>query len=171
MIQLYFGDGKGKTTASIGLAVRAAGHGQQVLFVQFMKGRDSGELKILRSVPWIRVLRADNSTRFTFEMDEEEKKLAAQINRQLLKEAFDPDEGSDVQIMILDEAVTAVHTGLLSGEQLKEQIREWPKDRELILTGSMPEKWMIEMADYVTEMKKIKHPFDLGIPAREGIEY
>lgn len=171
MIQLYFGDGKGKTTASVGLAVRAAGHGKRVLFVQFMKGRNSGELKILNRVPWIRILRADNSTRFTFEMDEEEKKVAAQINQQLMNEAFDLGEGSDVQIMILDEAVTAVHTGLLSGEQLKERVREWPKDRELILTGAAPEKWMIEMADYVTEMKKIDHPFDQGILAREGIEY
>lgn len=169
MIHLYCGDGKGKTTAAVGLCVRAAGQGLKVLFVQFLKGRDTGELKVLRSLSGVTVFRADASEKFTFQMDGAELERLRASNDLALRDVM--KESGQMDMIILDEAVTAVEKDLLDENLLREFLKNCPEDREIIITGRTPESWMVGMADYVTDMEKIRHPFDSGTEARKGIEY
>ena len=171
MIHVYCGDGKGKTTAGIGLAVRAAGSGLRVLYVQFLKARMTGEIPILASIKNITVIRARSSTKFTYELDEEERAALLKQNEETLDRVFAmvSDDGAD--LLILDEVITAVTTDMLDEDHLRKHIESFEKDKELVMTGRSPERWMIEAADYVTDMEKIRHPFDRGVSARRGIEY
>lgn len=173
MIHLYCGDGKGKTTAAVGLTVRAAGRGRKIIFAQFMKSSSSGELNILKNIENVTVMRAAGNEKFTFQMNSEERRTAAADN-QALFENVEKAAVQGVDMVVLDEAVTAVERGMLDEDKLKAFVstfNETGDERELVLTGSVPELWMIEAADYVTDMEKIKHPFDKGTAAREGVEY
>ncbi len=169
MIHLYCGDGKGKTTASVGLSVRAAGNGLQVLFAQFLKGRESGEVAVLREIPGITVLRAESGGKFTFQMDRSERDALRTANDLALRQII--SSSKDMDVIVLDEAVTAVEKDLLDEELLRSLLQERGREQEIIITGRMPEAWMVEMADYVTDMEKIRHPYDSGTEARRGIEY
>lgn len=169
MIHLYCGDGKGKTTAAVGLAVRAAGNGLKVFFAQFMKGRATGEMNILPEIPGIAVFRADASEKFTFQMDRSERDALRTANDLALRKIM--PASSDADLIILDEAVTAVEKDLLDEEVLRTFLEEQGRIKEIILTGRTPESWMVEIADYVTDMEKIRHPYDSGTEARKGIEY
>ena len=171
MIHLYCGDGKGKTTAAVGLTVRAAGSGKKVLFAQFLKGRPSGELKVLESLECVTVVRGSQKEKFTFQMNSEERAAAAAAEARLLDSLEAMISREDPAMVVLDEVVTAVERGMLSEEQVRSLVSSFPKEKELVLTGARPESWMVEAADYVTDMEKIRHPFDRGIPAREGVEY
>ena len=168
LIHIYCGDGKGKTTAAVGLAVRAAGAGRKVLFVQFLKNGNSAELASLRLLG-IRTRVAKNSYGFIWTMSEEEKARAAADYTALLREAFSGAEPVDV--LVLDEAVGAAGCGMIPEEELLRLLSERPEAMEVVLTGRDPSEALCAAADYVTEMKKIRHPFDRGLAAREGIEY
>ena len=157
---IYFGDGKGKTTAAMGLAIRAAGNDKKVFIIQFLKGGPTGELKILLQQPNITILRGKPNTPFTWNMTEEQKKEITAYQTQQLKQAILHAQNSQCDLLILDDK-----------DMLKEFILNKPEALELVLTGRDPADYMIEAADYVTEMKKIKHPFDAGIPARLGVEW
>lgn len=169
MIHLYCGDGKGKTTASVGLSVRAAGNGLRVLFAQFLKGRDSGEVAVLGKIPGITVFRVESSGKFTFQMDRSERAALRTANDLALRQILSSSQ--DMDVIVLDEAVTAVEKDLLDEELLRSMLRERGRDQEIVITGRMPEAWMVEIADYVTDMEKIRHPYDSGTEARKGIEY
>ena len=182
MIHLYCGDGKGKTTAAVGLTVRAAGCGRNVLFIQFMKGQKTGELNILENIENVRVMRAGDGEnggeyhkKFTFQMNSEEKAAAAADNAALFEKAERAASDDKTDMIVLDEAVTAVERCMLDEDRVKTFMEGFAAasdgKKELVMTGSVPEAWMIEAADYVTDMEKIKHPFDKGVPAREGVEY
>ena len=171
MIHLYCGDGKGKTTAAAGLSLRAAGNGLRVLFAQFMKGQKSGEIDLLASISDITVMRADSSEKFTYQMTAEERQISEEKNRAHLDEVFKVFNASDYDVLVLDEAVTAAGRYMIDEEKLQSYISAFPEDKELVLTGNPPELWMIEAADYVTDMEKIKHPYDKGKDARKGIEF
>lgn len=171
MIHVYCGDGKGKTTACAGMAVRAAGNGLKVLFVQFLKARQSGEIAVLSSIENITVIRAKSSRKFTYEMNAEERKELVDQNRETLEMAFQMTSEGQYDFLILDEVITAVSTDMIDEELLKKSVECFHKERELVMTGRSPERWMIEAADYVTDMEKIRHPFDRGIQARKGIEF
>jgi cob(I)alamin adenosyltransferase len=169
-IHLYYGDGKGKTTAAIGLCIRAAGHGKRVWFVQFLKGQPTGELEVLTKLPTVMIKRGE-CTKFSFQMTEDEKNEVRQCHNQMLQEAADAVKNGKCDFLILDEVAAAVQTGLLDERRLQELLSQKPEELELVLTGRNPAPYMIEAADYCTEMVKRKHPFDQGIAAREGIEY
>ena len=169
-IHLYYGDGKGKTSAAVGLTVRAAGYRKNVWFVQFLKGCDTGELVMLRALPTVTVMRG-NCTKFFFQMTEEEKKAVTVCHDELLLRAKKAADEQKCEVLVLDEVLGAVETGLLNEELLKDFLLNKPDSLELILTGRNPAPYMIDAADYCSEIKKQKHPFDCGIPAREGIEY
>lgn len=171
MIHLYFGDGKGKTTAAAGLALRAAGRNKKVIFAVFMKGRSSGELESFRRIPRITVLRRDFSKKFTFQMTEREKQNETGKNEDLLEEAFSRAVSQGADLLILDEAVTAAEYGMICEQRLRKLMEDGRHLFEIVATGHRPSKQMIESADYVTRMEKIKHPYDAGVPARQGIEY
>lgn len=167
LIHVYTGDGKGKTTAAVGLATRAIGNGLKVLFVQFIKGTQTGELEILNRFPeLIEVYRC--STGFVFNSPDESQR---EIVKNCIKEIEDKLKTNYYDLIILDEFSVAISTGLVTKEQAERLIDFKPQDSELIITGRGAPDWLIEKADLVTEMRKIKHYFDRGIQARRGIEY
>ena len=168
LVHLYCGDGKGKTTAAMGLAMRAAGRGLRVLIVQFLKSTPTGELEILKLLPQVKVLRSSEQLGFTFRMNEEQKHRAAVIQQQLFAGA--KEQMQDTDLLILDEVMAAINAGMLQTEQVAGLLRERPAGLEVVLTGRNPPPELIELADYISEIKKVKHPFDKGIAARDGIE-
>ncbi|MFM2291192.1 MAG: hypothetical protein RIS29_1005 [Bacteroidota bacterium] len=172
LIQVYTGDGKGKTTAAFGQAVRAAGRGFNVAIVQFFKARKTGELTTLANVGNIHISRATTNTKFTWEMNQEEldaldKEIAdgfKMIHKMMVSGKYD--------ILIVDEFNHVLNRGHVSQEQMEAFLKDKPDTMELILTGRNAPDWMIEKADLVTEMRYIKHPMvDAGLNARRGIEY
>lgn len=171
MIHLYCGDGKGKTTAAVGLAVRAAGNGRKVCFIQFLKSGATGEINILQKLENVSVMRTEVNKKFTFQMTSEERAAAAAENMKLLQYARQEAAAGNADMLVLDEAATAVERSMIDEEVLKALVEDFPDNIELVITGSRPEAWMVEAADYVTDMEKIKHPFDRGIAARKGVEY
>jgi cob(I)alamin adenosyltransferase len=170
LIHVYYGDGKGKTTASLGLSIRAAGAGMKVVVVQFLKSRKTSELNILKTIPNITVLRGREGTPFSFVMTEEEREKCRLVHLENLQAGIILAESGNCDLLILDEAIGAYNEGLIDRQLLQNFVRHKPEQLELVLTGRNPDQWMIECADYVTEIKKVKHPFDKGIQARMGIE-
>lgn len=172
MIQIYCGDGKGKTSAAVGAAVRFAGSGGKVLFYQFMKDQTSGERKILEMIPQITVVRGYRMPKFSFRMNEEEKAEAGRRFREefeKISEMIRNDSGYGM--IIFDEIISCINAGFLDIEKVMEFLREYSENNEIILTGRNPSEEITEIADYISEIKKVKHPFDNGITARKGIEY
>jgi cob(I)alamin adenosyltransferase len=169
MIHVYTGDGKGKTTAAVGLAVRAAGGGGNVVFAQFIKTAPSGELKPLAEMG-VTVIRSGVRLGFTFNMDDAKLALCRNEQLRILDEAAVAVRARTATLAVLDEALDALAAGVLDGDSLRSFIRTLPDGCELALTGRPVPDWLTEIADYYSEVKKIKHPFDRGIKARSGIE-
>jgi len=167
-VQIYTGDGKGKTTAAFGLALRAAGRGKAVKIVQFMKGTDSGEAIAARGVGNIEVLRATECKKFFFDMSGKEKAKMRGEALRVLPVIESWLDGADV--IILDEALPAVSCGILDTEEILGIIKKRGKT-EIVLTGRDAPKEILEEADLITEMKEIRHYYKQGVKAREGIEY
>jgi len=169
LTHIYHGDGKGKTTAAIGLAIRAAGSGKKVLFTQFMKGSVTSELAILEKVENIRVLRSSKDFGFFYQMSEEDKKEICKEQNRILDEIKKAIEEGTCDVIVFDEITYAYRYQLLDREKM-EQLFDNSDLVEKIVTGRDPDVFFLERADYITEMKKQRHPFDKGIPARIGIE-
>ena len=222
MIQIYDGNGKGKTTAAIGLAVRAAGHQIPVLFIQFLKDAHSGEISVLQHIPGVYVLHAEHFFGFSFRMTEEEREISREEYRGLLTSAAlflsehtekipegsknsaelcllknqaankDPHDmkhqgdGKNLNdrnmndsnsaypdcLIVLDEVLHAVNAGLLEESELLHFLDEakCSLGAEIVLTGTDPGEEISKRADYISEIRKVRHPFDRGILARKGIE-
>lgn len=170
MIQLYTGEGKGKTTAAIGQAVRAAGHGHHVIFAQFMKGNDTGELAVLNRIEEIRVIRSKKQFGFYHTLSEKEKEELTIIHNEILDELLKAAGEGNCRMIVLDEVTYPVNWGLLDALKLKKLLAFSDETKELVLTGRSPAEFLTESADYLTEMKCIRHPYEKGIMAREGIE-
>lgn len=168
-IHLYYGDGKGKTTAAIGLAIRAAGAGKKVVFSQFMKGNDTAELSILRNIAEVKIVRPQKMYPFFKDMTEEEKRQMKEEHNAMLLEIQGIVERGGAQVVILDEVTYPITYELVDEKLLKKLLKS--HNAEIVLTGRNPTKELLEMSDYVTEMKKIKHPYEKGLKARKGIEY
>ena len=171
LIHIYCGDGKGKTTAGMGLCLRAAGSGYRVLICQFMKDDSSGELAALESIPGITIVKNRGAVKFSFRMSEEEKISERKYNQERLENAFLLAADGGYNMLFLDEAIYAVRAGLMDEEKLLAALREKPARLEVILTGRNPGEKLLAMADYVSEVRKIRHPFDREVPARKGIEF
>jgi len=170
-VQVYTGDGKGKTTAALGLGLRAVGRGLKVVMFQFLKGAPSGELE---STPLLegrfKIIRLAETKKFFGSMIETEKaELKTRLQAEL-KQVEDVLAGSACDILILDEIMAAYHGGLISLEEILSLIDRKPPTMELILTGRSAPEAIIARADLVTEMRPIKHYMDKGVPARIGIE-
>jgi len=172
LTQIFWGDGKGKTTAALGTALRALNENYKVYLVQFMKnGADSleeqipGEIKSLKKFPNFSCKRFGNGSWVSNEKEEHNEKV---------DEAFQhlKDSLKNYDLVIADEILYAIQLNLLKENQIIELIKSKPITTELILTGShKPFPQIFELADLVTEVKKHKHPFDKGIQARKGIDY
>lgn len=169
-IHIYCGDGKGKTTAAMGLAVRAAGNGQRVVLTQFLKDGSSSELNILRELPKIQVISCMKHFGFFWNMTEEQKEEARKAYADLFEEAVRKAVESHAFLLVMDEFIAAFNHGMIDRERALQFLREKPEDLEVVLTGRDPSPELVELADYVSEIQKRKHPFDQGIPARKGIE-
>jgi cob(I)alamin adenosyltransferase len=169
LVQVYTGDGKGKTTAALGLAMRAAGHGLRVYIIQFMKGWPNyGELKTVGGHPQI-TLRQFGRPEF---VDPEKPEPAdVEMAKEALREARQVLTSGSYDLVILDEVNVALKYGLIELKEVLTLIEEKPQDIELILTGRYAPPEVIERADLVTEMREVKHPYRIGIKGREGIEW
>lgn len=170
LIQLYTGDGKGKSTAAFGLAIRAAGRGFKVAVVQFLKSRITGELITLEKIDEISVTRVNHSPKFSWDMNAEELAELHKESKAGLELAIQMANSGDYSVIIMDEFIHTIVLGYVSKEEVLAFFENRPKDVELVLTGRNAPDWLIEAADLCTEMKAIKHPFEKGIPARKGIE-
>ncbi|MEG1415671.1 MAG: cob(I)yrinic acid a,c-diamide adenosyltransferase [Clostridium sp.] len=167
LIHIYHGDGKGKTTAAIGLTIRCLGAGFKVLFCQFLKGQDTSEMNILLSLDGIDVKRAPSPKKFTFQMNSEELERLREDNNRFLDDIINNLQGYNM--LVLDEVIGAYNKNLLDRERLLELL-DSKRNCEIVLTGRDPDNELISRGDYVSEIKKIKHPYDKGIPSRIGIE-
>lgn len=170
-IHIYCGDGKGKTSAALGLALRASGYGKRVLITRFLKTDHSGEVEALKHIPEITLTPCDKSFGFFSKMTKEQKAEAKDYYSLLLCSTLDRVRKEDFDLLILDEIMAVCRFGLADQETLMEFLDSRPSKLEVVLTGRDPWKELVERADYVSEIRKIKHPFDKGIRAREGIEY
>ncbi|MFW6144704.1 MAG: cob(I)yrinic acid a,c-diamide adenosyltransferase [Candidatus Natronoplasma sp.] len=168
LIQVYTGDGKGKTTAAIGLAVRAVGRGLRIYIGQFMKTSDHGEHKALAEFKDKITVEQFGSGNFQFEKDPPQEEIdKAKKGLQKIKKMM---TSGNYDIVIADEICVAHHFGLLGLDEILDLIDQRPDNVELVLTGRKAPEKVIEKADLVTEMKEVKHPYRKGISARTGIE-
>jgi len=166
-VQVYTGDGKGKTTAALGLALRASGHRMHTYVGQFMKGQSYGELKALRGHPSITIEQYGDV--HCIHRDEVTPDHVAQAHRGL-ERAREAMLSGKYDIVVLDEINVAIWFGLLSVEELLGFLDQRPENVELVLTGRRAPQELIERADLVTEMREVKHYYQQGVLARNGIE-
>ena len=168
-IQVYTGDGKGKTTAALGLALRAAGHGLHTVIVQFMKGWiDYGELEGARKLaPCVEIIQAGRDTFVNRRNPDPEDVRLAREGWRTAKGII--SEGK-ADIVVLDEINCAMDFGLLPVDEVLEALRNKPDGMELVLTGRGAPAAVLEIADLVTEMREIKHYYATGVDARVGVE-
>ena len=169
MIHLYCGDGKGKTSAAMGLALRMAGRGKGVVIAQFLKGEDSGERRCLARLPEITLLPLPRQVKFTFQLTPEEFQMEQARSRALLDRAADLAQAPGCGLLVLDEACSALSLGLLPLSALLSVLDRTAA--EVVLTGRDPHPDLLRRADYVTRMEKLRHPYGSGISARIGIEF
>ena len=169
MIHLYYGEGKGKTTAACGLAVRAAGSGLRVLFVRFFKSGTSGEINVLSRLENVKILSPSLHYGRYKTLSDAQKAEIGDHYRFLLHEII--EQASDYDLIVLDEAVAAYRYAMFDNEALLTFLQCEGQNREIVITGRDPAPELLELADYATEMRKEKHPFDNGIKARKGIEF
>lgn len=169
LVHIYCGDGKGKTSAAIGLAIRAVGRGKRIVIARFLKNDDSGEVDILRRIPEITLLPCEKDFGFVFRMDEETKRQAAAYNLGLFERASMLAEDADM--VVFDEIMAAVRHGMIPESRVLDFLASRPERLEVVMTGRDPSGELLAAADYVSEIVKRKHPFDYGISARIGIEY
>lgn len=171
LIHVYTGDGKGKTTSAIGLATRALGHGQRVCYCSFHKQPEKygyNEMQSLKKLGATVLNFAKGHPHLNKSLDEnvirrETHEAVSHIQETLFAEGYD--------LMVLDEINISVRDGYLEEAQLLDLIKSKPENLELVLTGRGATPSVIELADYVSEIRKIKHPYDRKIRSREGIEY
>ena len=165
MLHLYWGNGKGKTTAAMGLALCALGHGRRVVIVQFLKDGTSGEIAPLRAAG--AAVYACPNAKFTWLMDEADKAAAREASARALGQAL----AEPFDLLVLDEACAALKSSILDEALLRRAVAFAKNGREVVLTGRDPAPWLQDAADYSTEMRAHRHPYADGVAAREGVEY
>lgn len=172
LVQVYTGDGKGKTTAAFGLALRAAGHGLKVCIIQFLKSPrfKAGEHQAIRKVPGVAVFKFGGAFILS-EMDEKVLEDARRSCAEAMSLARKKLSQKDLDILILDEINVALSLGLVELGEVLRFVSGRPRHLEMVLTGRGAPPELIEAADLVTEMRALKHPFEKGLAARKGIEF
>ena len=170
LVHLYVGDGKGKTTAAIGLAVRFIGKGGRVAVFQFLKGRTTGELEPLQTLG-ARVQRAKCGQKFYSQMTGEEQRELRESHQACLAEAARLAAGGEAGLIVLDEVVDAVNLGVVELSDLLELLRHRDPGVEVVLTGRNPPSQLVDAVDYHTDFVCRKHPYQTGVAARSGVEF
>lgn len=169
LIHLYCGDGKGKTTAAMGLALRCAGAAGKVLIYQFLKDGSSSEMTVLRDIRGIDIITPVSDIKFVSRMTPGEKEELSQYYIQKLDELF-TKAAQGYDMLILDEVTYLINYNFVEEEYLINLIKSRSEGLELVMTGRDPADALVDLADYVSEIKKLKHPFDKGVLARTMIE-
>jgi len=169
LVQVYTGDGKGKTSAAFGSALRAVGRGLKVYIIQFIKGGfDYGELYVVEKIPNLKMATFGRG-RFITEVPPSDKDV------KMVREAFELAKkvvkSGEYDVVVLDEVNVALNLKMISINEVVDLIKNKPKHVELILTGRYAPVQIIDIADLVTEMKEVKHPYAQGVPPRKGIEF
>ena len=167
MIQIYTGDGKGKTTAALGLALRAQGAGLKVYIGQFIKGKPYSELKTLKRIPNIKIEQYGKDCFIKHKPKQKDIDLANSGLRRAKQIIFK----KEYDLIILDEINIALYLGLLGLDEVIDLLKHIPKNIELVLTGRRAHPRIIKLADLVSEIKEIKHYYKKGVKARRGIEF
>ncbi|AII58178.1 cob(I)yrinic acid a,c-diamide adenosyltransferase [Dehalococcoides mccartyi] len=169
LISIFTGEGKGKTSAAVGTSVRAAGHGLRVCLIFFAKGKrfDHGEFKILSSLPNV-TLQSFGQSGWILKNISEETRKQAELAFEAASEAV---TGGQYDLVVMDEIMIALTAGLVTTEQVIRMINAKPPYVELIMTGRSAPAELVELADLVSEIKAVKHPYTRGIKARKGIDY
>ena len=170
MIQCYFGNGKGKTTASVGAAIRYSGCQKRVLFVSFLKDGTSSELEILRTLPAVTVQIPPVSYRLFDNQNSEKNREFSQAYTQFFCEQLHA-LSFQFDMIVLDEILDVVAFGYIAEEIFLEKIQQWATTAELVLTGHSLSSRIAQHCDYISEICSRKHPFEQGISSRKGIEY
>lgn len=170
LIHIYTGTGKGKTTAAIGLSIRFAGSGGKVLFTQFLKNDNSSELNILKQIKNITFLPSNAYFGFTHSMKTVTRKKACKHYSVYLEKITNEILNNNYGLLVLDEVIAADNNGLIPHNKLINLLTNKPDNLEIALTGRTPSQDLINIADYISDIQKIKHPFDKNITARIGIE-
>ena len=167
-IHVYTGDGKGKTTSSLGLAMRAAGAGNRVAIIQFMKGRRYSEIDTAELIPGIEIFQHG---RDEFVSKEDPEQIDIDLARKGFEHAREIVNGGEYDMVILDEINVALDFKLLPIDEVMELIRNRPVHVEMVLTGRNAPAQIMEEADLITEMREVKHFYQQGVEARKGIEF
>lgn len=170
LVHIYCGDGKGKTTAATGLATRMSGAGKRVVFAQFFKTGNSSEIKSLKQLPGITTLHSEIPHHRFSKMSDEERVQARRDYEKLLDNAL-CESRKGIDLLVLDEVISACNRGIIEEKILIDFLRTKPECLEVVLTGRDPSETLLSLADYITEMRKVRHPYDAGIRARFGIEF
>ncbi|MCK5560935.1 MAG: cob(I)yrinic acid a,c-diamide adenosyltransferase [Thermoplasmata archaeon] len=169
LVQVYTGTGKGKTTAALGLALRAVGKGLKVYMIQFMKGDiEYGEITTAKKMENFEIIQIG---RPEFVDKSNPAEIDIELANKALEHAKEIITGGDYDIVILDEINVALDWKLIELEKVIDLIKSKPEHIELVLTGRYAPQEIIEVADLVTEMQEIKHPYNDGVEARDGIEH
>lgn len=166
LVHVYTGDGKGKTTAALGLALRATGHGMKVLFIQFLKSQQCGEhFFVAKYHPFdiIQISTGDSLFKSREQLDQEVHETLALAKQEIISGKYN--------LVVLDEIFVAISRGCITVNQVLELMEEKPSMVELVMTGRKAPPEIVQRADLVTEMLMIKHPFTEGFSARRGIDY
>lgn len=180
MIHMYSGDGKGKTSTAVGMAIRMAGAGKEVLFTQFMKGNESSEIRVLQSLPGVKVLKSERDYGFYRNMSDEDKQEITEKHNEILREILrtvryfsriDPEGNGPELLIVLDEITYPCRCDLVDEELLKTILEETPETVELVMTGRNPREYMVKHSDYWSDLKMRKHPYEKNVVARFGVEF
>lgn len=171
MIHIYYGDGKGKTTAAMGLALRMVAAGRHVVIVQFLKSGRSGEARCLADGLGVELFAGKVCDKFSWQMSDEEKTQTRVFHDALLKDALAAARREGSGLLVLDEVLDALSKGLVSEELVDGALSCSTETFEVVLTGRKPAGGLLDRADYVTEMRCVKHPYQQGLASREGVEY
>lgn len=171
LVHIICGNGRGKTTSAIGLMIRAVGHGQRTMLVQFLKNGTSGELKALRTLPGVHVISGPEDTLFSNVMTDETKAASLEQHKRFLDVAIRAAHAGRIDLVVLDEVLDAIHTGMLPESDLVTFLKNKPAGLEIVLTGRDPSDEIISMADYISDIRSVRHPYDRGVIARKGVEF
>lgn len=170
MIHIYTGDGKGKTTAAIGLAVRALGHGFNVVFAQFLKGNVTGEVSSLEDLG-AEIIRAPRQHGFWWTLGNREKDVVRREHDQIIRTVLGLcRSGRPPELLVLDEFTYVYNCGMADPKLCEELLHAVGRRTEVVITGRDPGP-LADKADYLSEIKAVRHPFNAGCPARKGIEF
>lgn len=171
LIHIYCGNGKGKTTSALGLAMRASGAGMKVHIIQLMKGSDTSELASIEQLSNITIARPQKNYGFTRSMSEADRSEITVCHNEMLLDAFEKMLSGEFEMLIIDEFFAGYNNELVDKTLAEKIVFEKSENCELVLTGRNPPENFIAAADYVSEIIAVKHPYEKGITARKGIEF